>query len=236
MLKPKLILFDIDGTILQFKHSLAKDLFTEFLTELFEFEVPASVIPSFAGMTDLQILRIIAHNLNMPHEVMMEKLPHIWDHIRSKFEANSTTETIKIMPGIIELLELFENNKEIQLGLITGNFIENAYIKLKPYNLSHLFPFGAFGDDDENRNNLPPIAIRRANEFLNNSLFDSSNTIIIGDTDRDIECARTHGIKSVAVATGGCSAEMLNSHNPDLFFENFADYNNSYKMILNLFN
>ena len=231
----KLILFDIDGTILQFRHKLAQELFTEFLTELFEFEVPHTAIPSFAGMTDLQILRIISENLDIPHTQMTSKLPQIWTQMKSKFEANSTIDTIKLMPGIVELLQLFNNNEKTFLGLITGNFVENAYIKLESYNLGHFFPIGAFGNDDENRNHLPPIAINRANLYVNSTIFTNENTVIIGDTDRDIECAKVHNIKSVAVATGGCSYQFLSEQNPDLIMNDFADYNKSYELIINLF-
>ncbi len=230
----KLILFDIDGTILLFKQNLAKKLFTEFLTELFEFEVSENVIPSFAGMTDLQILRIVSENLNIPYQDITDKLPHIWSQMKSKFEGHSSVENIKLMPGIVELINLFADNEDNFLGLITGNYIENAYIKLDPYKLGHFFPIGAFGDDDENRNNLPPIAIHRANLFLKSDIFTSENTVIIGDTDRDIECAKVHNIKSVAVATGGCDAQFLNAQNPDLLFNDFSDYKNSYEMIMNL--
>lgn len=231
----KLILFDIDGTILLFKQNLAKKLFTEFLTELFEFEVSEHVIPSFAGMTDLQILRIVSENLNIPYQDITDKLPHIWSRMKSKFEDHSTAENIKLMPGIVELLNLFAENEDNFLGLITGNYIENAYLKLDSYKLRHFFHIGAFGDDDENRNHLPPIAINRANLYLKSDLFNNKNTVIIGDTDRDVECAKVHNIKSVAVATGGCNAQFLNEQHPDLLFNDFSDYKNSYEMIMNLF-
>ncbi len=221
----KLILFDIDGTILNFKHGIAKRLFTEMLSELFGRDVPDEAIPEFLGMTDLQIIRQIAHNIGLSYKNILDKIPIIWQRIYSSFEENAIPENVKILPGVIKLIQILHKRQDIQLGLITGNFHENAYLKLRTHSLDVFFPIGAFGSDSDDRNSLPPIAIQRANQYLKRKVFTSQNTLIIGDTPRDIDCAKAHNIKVLCVATGSISYEELLELNPDYVVEDLSDTN-----------
>jgi phosphoglycolate phosphatase-like HAD superfamily hydrolase len=45
----------------------------------------------------------------------------------------------------------------------------------------------------------------------------------VGDTVRDLACAKAAGLRTVAVATGGSSYEALSVLNPDLIFRSFED-------------
>lgn len=231
-----LVLFDIDGTILNFKHGIAKDLFAVMLKELFGREVPDSAIPQFHGMTDLQIIRSIALNIGLAYDEISEMIPSIWVKMLSMFKEHSIPENVTLLPGITDLIEILHKNEDISLGLITGNFLENAYLKLSIAGLDGYFPTGAFGCDSENRNNLPPIAIDRINKHYNTKNFHSGNTIIIGDTFRDIECAHVNGIKVLAVATGGASSDELLIHTPDAILNNLSNTNKSLDIIYSLLN
>lgn len=227
----KLILFDIDGTILNFKHGIAKSLFADLLSELFGREVPDSAIPDFWGMTDLQILKIITQNIGVSFEDTVKILPEIWDKIYVSFEEHTTLDNVKILPGVVELIAVLHEDTNVQLGLITGNFYENAYLKLRTHNLENFFPIGAFGSDSDDRNMLPPIAIQRANELIGGEAFNSKNTLIIGDTPRDIECAKAHGIAVLCVATGAMSFEELSGLKADFVLNDLSDTKNTIAII-----
>lgn len=231
-----LVLFDIDGTILNFKHGIAKDLFAVMLKELFGRDVPDSAIPKFHGMTDLQIIRSIATNIGLTYDEISGLIPTIWKKMLSMFEEHSIPENVTLLPGITDLINNLNENQDVRLGLITGNFIENAYLKLSIAGLDSYFPTGAFGCDSENRNNLPPIAIERINKYYNTDTFYSGNTIIIGDTQRDIECAHTNGIKVLAVATGEFTSDELSLHTPDAILNNLSNTNKSLDIIYSLLN
>ncbi|MBS3999642.1 MAG: HAD hydrolase-like protein [Desulfobulbaceae bacterium] len=227
----KLILFDIDGTILNFKHGIAKSLFADLISELFGKEVPDSAIPDFWGMTDLQILRIISQNIGVSYDETLKILPTIWSRIYISFEEHTTIENVKILPGVVELINDLHDNPDIQLGLITGNFFENAYLKLRAHNLDKFFPIGAFGSDSDDRNMLPPIAIKRANEFVGSQIFTSNNTLIIGDTPRDIDCAKAHNIAVLCVATGSMTFDELSLLNADFVLNDLSDTTNTLEII-----
>lgn len=231
-----LVLFDIDGTILNFRHGIAKELFAVMLNELFGKDVPESAIPQFHGMTDLQIISTIAENIGLSYDEVSVLIPTIWKKMLTMFEQHSIPENVTVLPGVIELISQLHQNNDIRLGLITGNFFENAYLKLSIAGLDKYFPTGAFGSDAADRNHLPSIAIERMNKHYQTNNFHSGNTVIIGDTYRDIECAHKNGIRVLAVATGGFTIDELQNHNPDAIINDFSNTNNSLNIIYSLLN
>jgi phosphoglycolate phosphatase len=125
-------------------------------------------------------------------------------------------------PGVHELLEWSHEHPEVHNALLTGNVKKGAFLKLNHYKLESYFEFGAFGDDSPERNKLGPIALERARNLLNKD-FHIRYTWVIGDTPKDIACARALGCKVLAVATGRYSVEELQKFEPDLVFSNLSD-------------
>lgn len=231
--KHQLVLFDIDGTILIYKKYFSKKVFTSIIKEVFDRDISLTQLPSFAGMTDLEILKDIASKINLPEIELTNMLPELWKKLLDKFKKISGPEFIELLPGIPELINSLNEDKYTHLGLLTGNFKENAYLKLSVFDLDKYFPFGAFGCESENRNTLPELAIQRANNYINGKQFSSDNTVIIGDSPKDIECAKTNNIPVIAVATGLFSEKQLSEYSPDAVFSNFSDYDKVYETITN---
>jgi len=218
-----LILFDIDGTILKFRQYNSKEIFAKMLKVVFGRELPIAIMPDFSGMTDLQILKDIAGKIQLVDSELISKLPLVWSTICEDFKQYCTSEYIQLLPNIELLIKNLDSNSDIYLGLQTGNFVENAYIKLKAFNMDIYFSFGAFGSDHEDRNKLPPLAIERANEFIGYKAFNESNSLVIGDSPRDIECAKSNNLPVLAVATGNFSADELLKYEPDEVLESFEN-------------
>jgi len=101
------------------------------------------------------------------------------------------------------------------MGLLTGNIEKGARIKLEAFSLNSYFPSGAFGSDHEDRRFLLPIALRRFSKIFKTEI-SFNQCIIIGDTPRDVECAKPYGAKVIAVATGPYSEEELIKTEADL--------------------
>jgi phosphoglycolate phosphatase-like HAD superfamily hydrolase len=108
------------------------------------------------------------------------------------------------------------------LGLLTGNLARGAELKLSHYGVWDFFEFGAFADDHVDRNKLGPVAHARAVEKHGIS-FDAREVYVLGDTPRDIDCARAAGFVAVAIATGSYTKEQLAEHRPDFLFEDLSD-------------
>lgn len=228
----KLVLFDIDGTLISMRLGLSKQLFQNVISSIYGLHTPLELMPDFSGMTDLAILRDISKIINIDFSQIEKDIDKIIDLKLKVFKEYCIPKYFTLHKGVIELIETLINNNQIVLGLLTGNAKLNAYQKINSYDLSKYFKFGAFGDDNENRNLLPPIAISRANEFYKSNVFNSHNTFIIGDSEKDIECAKVNEIKVIATLTGGRDKEYLTSFNPDLIVDNLLDHNMLMNFIL----
>jgi phosphoglycolate phosphatase-like HAD superfamily hydrolase len=117
--------------------------------------------------------------------------------------------------GVLEFYQSLRAQPEPPLtGLLTGNIKQGARIKLERYDLWQWFPFGAFADDHEERDQIAAAALRRGSQHCGRELR-GEEVLVIGDTPLDIRCGRAIGAKVLAVATGGASLEELERHKPD---------------------
>jgi phosphoglycolate phosphatase len=113
-----------------------------------------------------------------------------------------------VAPGVPELLDaLAARPEEFRLSLVTGNLEAVARLKLERAGIGrHFLPGqGGFGSDDAEREALPPIARARAGD----PPWPRERTAVVGDTPRDIACARADGLRVAAVATGPFAAADL---------------------------
>ena len=127
-----------------------------------------------------------------------------------------------VLPGVRELLDALAARPDVFLGLITGNFEEGARIKLEHFDLWRYFPCGAFGDDAADRNELVPIAMSRA-KACGVPDVPPHRVFVVGDTPRDIDCARAAGATAVAVATGHYDVDALRESGADHVFADLCD-------------
>jgi phosphoglycolate phosphatase-like HAD superfamily hydrolase len=119
-------------------------------------------------------------------------------------------------------VEALAARDDVVVGLLTGNIEAGARIKLRPTGLWPHFRVGAYGSDDADRTRLPGVAAGRAEQLVGR-VFRGPDTVIIGDTPRDIGCARAFGAKAIAVATGWHTVEDLVAHGPDHVFVDLSD-------------
>jgi phosphoglycolate phosphatase-like HAD superfamily hydrolase len=126
------------------------------------------------------------------------------------------------MPGMPHLLEVLTTQEHVLLGLLTGNVVRGAQLKLEAFGIWQYFRLGAYGSDASDRNALVPVARARARALLGYDVAPAQ-IVVIGDTPRDIRCAQVHGAQVVAVATGSYSVDELQQHQPDHCFSDLGD-------------
>lgn len=218
---PRLLLFDIDGTLIR-SGGRGKKAIVRAMKEYFGVDV-ISEFRDFAGSTDLLILRTLIDRHQIPLKnfdddaaaVMKLYFQYLKEEIRGP-------QDIEVMPGIYKLLEHIQLRPQLSLGLLTGNVVEGAQMKLDPVKLYRPFPVGAFGSDSMNRNELPPLAVARAEKHYRRN-YRPENVWVIGDTPRDIECGKVNGFRTLAVATGGWTISQLQVHQPDVVLADLSD-------------
>lgn len=224
-----LLLFDIDGTLVTV-NGAGRSAITDSLSSLLDTPISTEGI-SFSGRTDPDILRsVLSHNGHEPSA----------DTVDSALEAYVTAaqeaiqpQHVQLLPGVRTLLHTLTRRDDVHLALVTGNVEPIAYHKLDAAGLAEYFSTGAFGSDHAERDALPPLALRRARHDTGHT-FSRDRTIIIGDTDRDVQCAKAAGVRSMAVCTGGSNRNVLADCNPDVLLTDLTDPSHFQEQVLNV--
>jgi len=204
----KLLLFDIDGTLMLSGGAGRRAIDRAFLEVHGVRDAFGKIVPD--GNTDPAIFREIFANHGL--ELHDEASAFAEVAIRYAFymrDEMARSEHARLMPGVTPLLELLGQRSDIHLGLLTGNFETTARIKLARFGLNDLFPIGAFGSDNGIRTRLVPIAVARAEAHLGRSIGLGPQVAVIGDTPQDVECALAHGATAIGVAASRYSVEDL---------------------------
>jgi phosphoglycolate phosphatase len=219
--KAKLLLFDIDGTLLTCR-GVGKKVLLETGQQLFGDTFNADLDTS--GKLDTQIYKELVKlnptlDMQQQHgefrEVYLKKL---------EFELAWDSKAF-LMPGIMELLTILRQRSDITLGLLTGNYGPAAKAKLKAVEIQHdWFQITAFGDEAVTRPDLVELAMKRYFEMKNERL-QPREVVVIGDTPKDVACAQAHGCVAFAVATGKWSVEQLQAARADIVVDNLSDAN-----------
>ena len=209
----ELVLFDIDGTIMN-AAGAGSAAFRDAAESCFGGQSPEL---DLAGTTDLAILAHIATHFGV--EMTPELLETFFARYHSALEKNlsSSHYPSHVLPAVEESIALFRS-RGAHLGVLTGNSRPGASIKLRFSAVEHHFGFGAYGDEHAERNDLGPLALARAEAHAQRR-FAPESVLIIGDTPRDIACARAIGARCVAVATGHFTKQQLQEHAPDYLID-----------------
>jgi phosphoglycolate phosphatase-like HAD superfamily hydrolase len=218
----KLVLFDIDGTLLRGDGS-ARRAFEGSLRHTYAVDPrPARPLRRQDGPADRA--RAAAPR-GHDDAAIDERLPAMLDGYleRLRREVSSGARHFEALPGVRALLDALEPRGDVVLGLVTGNVADGAAIKLRCAGLDvRRFRANAFGSDHEHRPELPRVARRRARELTGHD-FDGDAIVVVGDTPADIACARSVAARTVAVATGRYAADELAGHGATATFADLTD-------------
>lgn len=218
----RLILFDIDGTLLSADGAGRRAVHDAMM------EVYGTIgsIPgySFGGRTDPQIARELLGSVGWSRDAVEERLPEFWRVYVANLAREIRGAEVTPLPGVPALLDRIERcGGEVTLGLLTGNVEEGARLKVEAAGIGFdRFAVGAYGSDHADRPELPAIAVARARERTGIG-YRGKEIVIIGDTPFDIQCGASLGVRTVAVATGTHPAEELAEHGPDHLFPDLTD-------------
>ena len=206
-----LLLFDIDGTLLQRAADAHRDAIHAALLEVHGLRDPVRRAGhEVAGRTDAEIARGLLVAAGFPARSIDERADDVRIAACEAYARLCPDDlSAHVTPGIAQLLESLTARGRDRLALVTGNYEAIARMKLRAAGIGDHFPAGqgGFGSDHEQRAELPRIARRRAGE--DGRPYPREDTLVIGDTPRDIACARADGVRVVAVATGPYRPEDL---------------------------
>ena len=215
----RLILFDIDGTLIRTGGAGVR-AFGSVFEEAFGHKTSTERI-HFAGRTDSSLVREMLVNHEMEpsrenFEKFFSRYAHWLRHWLTQLPGGMCTGVEAFMHHCVD------RPHPPVVGLLTGNVRIGAEIKLRHFGIWERFAMGAFGDDHEDRNELAAIAWARGREQLGDTLAPGE-ILVVGDTPRDVACARHIGAKVVAVTTGGATRDELAATQPDWLVDDLTE-------------
>jgi len=216
----KLILFDIDGTLVLTGGAGGRAMARAF-AEIFGVQNGLASI-SMAGRTDAWIVAQMAAEHGMPcSDDLLERFHDVYiGHLLQEIHKSGPRKGV--LPGVRSVLDALVPHPQAHLGLLTGNFERGAQIKLEYFDLWRYFASGAFGDRAHDRNSLLSAAIERVRASGGPSV-QPSDVVIVGDTPLDVAVAVAAGARSLAVATGSYDVNSLRASGADVVMEDLTD-------------
>lgn len=218
---PKLVLFDIDGTLVLTGGAGLRAM-NRACEEILGHAEILDGIP-VAGRTDWIILHDALKRIGreMDDALFASLRDRYLDRLPDEMKLPGRGFN-GVMPGVRELLDALDARDDVHLGLLTGNFERGARVKLQHFDLWRYFRCGAYGDDAADRNALVPFALERA-RTCGIPPVDASDVLVVGDTPHDVACALAASAVPVAVATGSSSMEQLRSSGAVVVFQDLSD-------------
>lgn len=204
-------LWDIDGTLLR-THGVGRAALDRAFSEVHGVG-DAFVGVSFLGRTDLALMAEVGERTGVTVDVPAVQRRYLDWLRRLLAEAGERAELCPGVPAALDAAQLRGTN-----ALLTGNWRLGARLKLGHFGLWDRFGFGAFGCDAQDRNELVPIAVRRAGLLG----VEVGPVVVVGDTPADVACARAGGALAVAVASGWVDREALEATGADLVIDDLA--------------
>ena len=217
----KVLLFDIDGTLIR-GGGCGRKALNRAAYELYGKKDACSEL-SLAGRTDLYNFSETYRNATgrRPTPAAVEKLHQAYlRHLPFYVKSAIRTRTYHVPPGLKTLLKRLSREKDVLLGLGTGNMEKGARIKLEPSGFNAYFMFGGYGSDAFHRHQLLKKGVARAKKFAHTS-FTAKDVYIIGDTPFDVTAGKKAGFKTIAVGTGYAEWKELVAAKPDHLAKDF---------------
>ena len=224
-MRPTLVLFDIDGILLDAggagRAGLEESFRSVFGIE--DIEGPVSRV-RFAGMTDPMIIADIAREAGIPAsqvEARYRELQDAYLHALRR-DLDEPNPRRRVLPGVRPLLEVLTARPDVFLGIVTGNIEEGARVKLDAFGLNGYFMDGGFASDHPERNEIARIAHERLSRRAG-FRFPADRVMVIGDTEFDVLCARANSFRAIAVESGYVSRDRLEAARPDTLLPDLTD-------------
>jgi phosphoglycolate phosphatase-like HAD superfamily hydrolase len=219
----KLVLFDIDGTILLTAGAGRRAIVAALADEVGDTSAFHAI--RFDGKTDPQIVAEMLEAAGQPEPRESSRVRALCERYVGLLarELERPTARTTVMPGVHPLLDRLESEPGVVLGLLTGNLVEGAALKLRSGGIApERFRVGAYGSDAAHRPDLPAIAARRA-EPIFGRVPHGAEVVIIGDTPADVACGAGIDARALAVATGAYSVADLTACCPHAVFSDLSE-------------
>ncbi len=219
----RLALFDVDGTLIT-ADGAGMRAFSRAFRVVFGVNVENEIIRP-DGKTDPLIAKEFMSYFNIADpgdcETQNRLFSSYLNYLETEMDRAREQGSIRILPGVSELLQTLSSQPDFIIGLATGNLEQGARIKLEKAGLTGYFHFGGYGSDSEDRTTLTKIGIQQGIKKIAPAPFEGA--CVIGDTPLDIIHGHAADASVIAVASARYSINDLRPYNPDLLISDLRD-------------
>jgi len=209
--RPKLLVWDIDGTLLANK-GVGKRSMSEAFERCFGIANAFETV-DLAGAVDTDVFEACFEANGIDRTRMPTFLGVFYETLEARWDNREAT----LLPGVVDALA-WSSECGYTNVIGTGNMRQSAQMKLRKFGLERWFVGGGYADDCAHRPTVVKTAIEKG-ALAAKRTFQTEDIWIIGDTPWDIAAGVQNRCKTVAVATGGFSAEQLSNYSPDVLLE-----------------
>jgi phosphoglycolate phosphatase len=218
----ELILFDIDGTLVMTRGA-GRTSTRLAMMEVFGTDAGLDN-HQFGGKTDWRTLHELLAERAYSHDDLRAFIPQYEEAMERHLSQIINDYEVTPCRASMELVQELRRRNNPAIGILTGNVSTTAPIKLRAAGFDpEWFPVGAYGSEALERDDLPALAVERAEKLLRRRIAPEQ-VVIIGDTPADVACARALGAVAVAVVTGFSSREELDATQPDYLLDDLSQF------------
>lgn len=229
MKSKKLILFDIDGTLIRHfevapKVNAGWSRFIYALKHVFDIDVVPGETNQYHGSVDRAILFDIASRYGVTKDQFDKNFDAVKAAVIDHAHTKETHQIYESIPDAVQLLQkVRENQNRYMAGVLTGNIEKMAQWKLSHVGIDPAW-FRVFVTSDEFEDRIPlaKSTFAKVKKELGVHIAPS-DTVVIGDTVGDVRCAHAIGATSIIVTTGGHTYDMLIAEKPTLLVDSLMD-------------
>ncbi len=224
--KKRLVLFDIDGTLIRpLTQRTALARFPYAIKETLGLEVTVDAESwRFNGVVDRGILWELVKGKGVSKKDFLIQLPAMMKLFTVFLEDLSKRERLyEPINDARRLVEMAVAAPHLHIGVITGNLGDSAMWKLHYTGFHGYFSFGLFGHEADTRSILVKQVFEKS-ELHFGKKFSSKDIVIVGDTVHDVICGKSIGAITIAVTTGWkLNRQALVAQKPDLLVDSLMD-------------
>ena len=232
MAPTRLVLWDVDGTLVQAGAAAGRAF--DVAVERVIGRPAGDHGVRMSGKTDPQIALEILAFAQIADGDAHTHLPRVLERLEQELAAavHHLQEHGRVMPGVVELLTRLHVAPDVVSSVLTGNIEPNGRLKVAAFGLDRWLDLdvGAYGSDDHDRNNLGPVALAKLASRRATSLRPV-DVWVVGDTPRDLACARACGARCLLVGTGRFPTDELRALGPDAAVDDLSDVDAMYDLL-----
>ena len=221
----RLVLWDVDGTLLR-TSGIGQQAFYLAAEHVLGRPLDDHNAVRMSGKTDPLIALEILALAGLEDGEARRLLPDVVGRLEAELEQarDLVRDQGHVLPGVEEVLKELHDDPRVVLSVLTGNTAANAAVKLEAFGLDRWLDVevGAYGSDDHDREQLVPVALDRLRRLRGRELAPAQ-VWVVGDTPRDLACAKAGGARCLLVATGRFELHELEGLGADHVLPDLAD-------------